>query len=108
MKITKAKLKHIILEELSSLSEADAFSHHADGWDAGGTSQMINTDVEGMPPEGQADPIVDAIAKVEDVGTMIMANHPEEREALALVKDLWDRLQNMLTLPSNEVPLSRQ
>ena len=108
MKITKAKLKHIILEELSSLSEADAFSHHADGWDAGGTSQMINTDVEGMPPEGQADPIVDAIAKVEDVGNMIMANYPEERESLVLVKDLWDRLQGMLTVPSNEVPMSRQ
>ena len=108
MKITKAKLKQIIKEELSSLSEADAFSHHADGWDAGGTSQQYSDDVEGLPLEGQADPIVDAIAKVEDVGTMIMANHPEEREALALVKDLWDRLQNMLTVPSNEVPLSRQ
>jgi hypothetical protein len=108
MKITKAKLKHIILEELSSLSEADAFSHHADGWDAGGTSQMINTDVEGLPPEGQADLIVDAIVKVEDVGTMIMTNYPDEREALVAIKDLWDRLQNMLTVPSNEVPMSRQ
>jgi len=113
MKITKAKLKQIIKEELSSLSEADAFSHHADGWDAGGTSQQYSTDVEGLPleglpPEGQADPIVDAIVKVEDVGTMIMANYPEEREALVLVKDLWDRLQGMLTVPSNEVPMSRQ
>ena len=51
MKITKAKLKQIIQEELSSLSEADAFSHHADGWDAGGTSQRYNTDVKGLPPE---------------------------------------------------------
>jgi hypothetical protein len=108
MKITKTKLKQIIKEELSSLSEADAFSHHADGWDAGGTSQLISTDVEGLPPEGQADPIVDAIVKVEDVGTMIMANYPEEKEALVLIKDLWDRLQGMLTVPSNEVPMSRQ
>ena len=51
MKITKTKLKQIIKEELSALSEADAFSHHADGWDAGGTSQRYSTDVEGLPPE---------------------------------------------------------
>ena len=108
MKITKTQLKQIIQEELSSLSEADAFSHHADGWDAGGTSQQYSTDVEGLPPEEQADPIVGAIVKVEDVGTMIMANYPEEKEALALIKDLWDRLQGMLTVPSNEVPMSRQ
>jgi hypothetical protein len=108
MKITKAKLKQIVQEELSSLSEADAFSHHADGWDAGGTSQLISTDVEGMPPEDQTDPVVAAIAMVEDVGTIIMNKYPDEKESLTLIKDLWDHLQGMLTVPSNEVPMSRQ
>ena len=108
MKITKAKLRHIILEELSSLSEAGAFSHHADGWDAGGTSQLINTDIEGLPPEGQADPVVAAIAMVEEVGTIIMNKYPNEKESLILINELWELLQGMLTVPSNEVPMSRQ
>ncbi len=108
MKITKAKLKQIIQEELSSLSEADVFSHHADGWDAGGTSQQYSTDVEGLPPEGQADPIVDAIAKVEDIGVMLNKQFPDESTALYLANSLWEHLQGMLTVPSNEVPMSRQ
>ena len=107
MKITKAKLKQIIQEELSSLSEADAFSHHADGWDAGGTSQQYSADVEGMPPEEQADPAVAAIVMVEDLGTMMMANYPDEKDALILINELWEHLQSMLTVPSNEVPMSR-
>jgi len=104
MKITKAKLKQIIQEELSSLSEADAFSHHADGWDAGGTSQAYNTDVEGMPPEEQADPVVGAIAKVEDLRGLVEMG---DDAALAAIDELWDYLQTMLTVPSNEVPMSR-
>ena len=108
MKITKAKLKQLIQEELSSLSEADAFSHHADGWDAGGTSQMINTDVEGLPAEGQVDPVVGAIAKIEDVGVMLKEQFPDEDAAMYLVDSLWSHLQGLLTVPSNEVPMSRQ
>ena len=105
MKITKAKLKQLIQEELSSLSEADAFSHHADGWDAGGTSQQYSTDVEGVPPEEQADPVVAAIAKVEDLRGLVEVG---DEGALTAIDELWDHLQNMLTVPSNEVPLSRQ
>jgi len=108
MKITKAKLKQIIQEELSSLSEADAFSHHADGWDAGGTSQQYSTDVEGLPPEEQADPVVAAIAKVEDLRALVENGDPGGEGALAAIDELWDHLQGMLTVPSNEVPMSRQ
>mgnify|MGYP003679295980 CR=1 FL=1 len=104
MKITKAKLKQIIQEELSSLSEADAFSHHSDGWDAGGTSQRYNPDVEGLPPEGQVDPVVAAIAKVEDLRGLVEAG---DQGALTAIDELWDHLQTMLTVPSNEVPMSR-
>ena len=105
MKITKAKLKQIIQEELSSLSEADVFSHHADGWDAGGTSQQYSTDVEGLPPEEQVDPVVAAIAKVEDLRGLVEAG---DEGALTAIDELWDHLQGMLTVPSNEVPMSRQ
>jgi len=108
MKITKAKLKQIIQEELSSLSEADAFSHHADGWDAGGTSQRYNTDVKGVPPEEQADPVAAAIAKVEDLRAIVENGDPGGEGALAAIDELWDHLQGMLTVPSNEVPMSRQ
>jgi len=105
MKITKAKLKQIIQEELSSLSEADAFSHHEDA--SGGISQHLATDVEGMPPEEQADPAVAAIVMVEDLGTMMMDKYPDEKDALILISELWDHLQGMLTVPSNEVAMSR-
>jgi len=108
MKITKAKLKHIILEELSDLEEEDVeYGHQSTEADPRGTSMPLTMDAEVVPVSGQTDPVVEAIVKVEDIGTMIMANYPEEREALVLVKDLWDRLQGMLTVPSNEVPMSR-
>ena len=107
MKITKAKLKQIISEELSSLSEADAFSHHADGWDPGGTSQQLTTDVEGVPPEGQADPAVAAISMVEDLGTMIMDKYPDEKESLILINELWEHLKGMQTGAGNEVAMSQ-
>jgi len=51
MKITKSKLKQIIKEELSALSEAWMHSTDQDDW--AGTSQEISTDVEGLPPEGE-------------------------------------------------------
>ena len=51
MKITKAKLKQIIQEELSLLSEAGAWMHSTDPDDWRGISQEIDTDVEGLPPE---------------------------------------------------------
>jgi hypothetical protein len=57
MKITKAKLKQIISEELSSMSEGGAQGHYEGGAGA--------------------------------------------------VDELWDHLQGMLTVPSNEVPMSR-
>jgi len=44
MKITKTKLKQIIQEELSSLSEADGgYSHHADVADPRGISEPLST-----------------------------------------------------------------
>ena len=106
MKITKAKLKQIIMEELSSLSEADAFSHHADGWDAGGTSQQYSTDVEGLPPEGQADPIVAAIAKVEDLRELVMNGDPGGEGALAAIDEIHDMLKGMQTGAGNEVAMA--
>ena len=109
MKITKAKLKQIILEELSDIEGEDVeYGHFATESDPRGTSEPLTMDADVIPVSGQTDPVVAAIAKVEDVGNMIMANYPEERESLVLVKDLWDRLQGMLTVPSNEVPMSRQ
>ena len=121
MKITKAKLKQLIQEELSSLSEArrrnnpfsiqsaaqlmPRASHHAAASDPGGTSMLYNPDVEGMPPEEQADPVVAAIAKVEDLRGLVEVG---DEGALTAIDELWDHLQSMLTVPSNEVPLSRQ
>jgi len=103
MKITKAKLKQIIKEELSALSEAWMHSTDQDDWR--GTSQEISTDVEGLPPEEQADPVVAAIAKVEDLRGLVEVG---DEGALTAIDELWDHLQSMLTVPSNEVPLSRQ
>jgi len=123
MKITKAKLKQIIKEELSSLSEArrrgnpysianaviprpirPAASHSASASDPGGTSQIYNPDVEGLPPEEHADPVVAAIVKVEELRGLVEAG---DEGALTAIDELWDHLQGMLTVPSNEVPMSR-
>ena len=43
MKITKAKLKQIIQEELSSLSEADEYGHFATEADPRGISEPLTT-----------------------------------------------------------------
>jgi len=83
MKITKAKLKQIISEELSSMSEV------------------------GIPGHQTTDPVVDAIAKVEDLRGLIENGDPGGEGALAAIDELWDHLQGMLTVPSNEVPMSR-
>ena len=107
MKITKAKLKQIIKEELSSLSEADAFSHHSDGWDAGGTSQQYSTDVRGLPAEEQVDPVVQDIVKLEEYGTMIRNKFPGEYpEHLEAIDRIHDRLKGMQTGAGNEVALA--
>ena len=84
MKITKAKLKQIISEELSSMSEG------------------------GIHGRQTTDPVVDAIAKVEDLRELVMNGDPGGEGALAAIDELWDHLQGMLTVPSNEVPMSRQ
>ena len=107
MKITKAKLKQIIQEELSSLSETDKWGHFTTPEDWRGTSQQISADVEGMPPEEQADPVVAAIAKVEDLRALVENGDPGGEGALAAIDELWDHLRGMLTVPSNEVPMSR-
>jgi len=109
MKITKTKLKQIIKEELSALSEADAFSHHADGWDAGGTSQQYSTDVEGVPPEEQADPVVKDIANIEQIGDMIRQKFPGEYlEHLESINRVHDMLKDMQTGAGNEVAMVQQ
>jgi len=87
MKITKAKLKQIISEELSSMSEDGGIYEHE--------------------PEA-TDPVVAAIAKVEDLRGLIENGDPGGEGALAALDELWDHLQGMLTVPSNEVPMSRQ
>jgi hypothetical protein len=88
MKITKAKLKQIISEELSSMSEGGAQGHYEGG-------------------AGEVDPVVAAIAKVEDLRGLIENGDPGGEGALAAIDELWDHLQGMLTVPSNEVPMSR-
>jgi len=50
MKITKAKLKQIIKEELSSLSEAGEWGHFATKDDPRGTSEPLTMDAPGMDP----------------------------------------------------------
>ena len=108
MKITKAKLKQIIKEELSSLAEADAVSHHADGWDAGGTSQVYSQDVEGVPPEGeQADPLVTAIATAEGIGDLIRNGDPGGEGALSQIEELINMLKDMNTEPGNATAMAR-
>ena len=66
MKITKAKLKQIIKEELSALKEAgDAFSHHATKADPRGTSAPLTTDAPGMAGVGDADSAVKNLKQAE-------------------------------------------
>ena len=86
MKITKAKLKQIIQEELSSMPE-------------GGDPYEDEPDM--------ADPAVDAIVKIEEAGTMIMEMFPGEyQEALAAILDIHERLKGMQTGAGNEVAMA--
>ena len=71
MKITKAKLKQIIKEELSALEEVNGgyspVSHHATGDDPAGTSQVLTdalatikkemTKLQGEPDVGDLGPL---------------------------------------------------
>jgi|TARA_R110000796_G_scaffold87287_3_gene188479 hypothetical protein len=82
MKITKAKLKQIISEELSSMSEyGDVY--------------------EGEPE--MADPVVAAIVKVEELRDLVMKG---DSGALAAIDEIHDMLKEMQTGAGNEVAMA--
>ena len=86
MKITKAKLKQIISEELSSMSEYGGIYEDE--------------------PE-MADPVVQDIVKLEEYGTMIRNKFPGEYpEHLEAIDRIHDRLKGMQTGAGNEVALA--
>jgi|21_taG_2_1085346.scaffolds.fasta_scaffold94866_3 hypothetical protein len=86
MKITKAKLKQIISEELSSMSEY------------GG----LHEDEPEMP-----DPVVGDIVKIENAGNMIMERFPGEYlDVLTAILDIHNRLKGMQTGAGNEVAMA--
>jgi hypothetical protein len=86
MKITKAKLKQIISEELSSMSEYGGLYEDE--------------------PE-MADPVVQDIVKLEEYGTMIRNKFPGEYpEHLEAIDRIHDRLKGMQTGAGNEVALA--
>ena len=86
MKITKAKLKQIIKEELSSMSEYGGLYEDE--------------------PE-MADPVVQDIVKLEEYGTMIRNKFPGEYpEHLEAIDRIHDRLKGMQTGAGNEVALA--
>jgi hypothetical protein len=82
MKITKAKLKQIISEELSSMSEY------------GGVYED--------EPEA-ADPVVAAIVKVEELRELVMNG---DSGALAAIDEIHDMLKEMQTGAGNEVAMA--
>jgi hypothetical protein len=82
MKITKAKLKQIISEELSSMSEYGGIYEDE--------------------PE-MADPVVAAIVKVEELRELVMNGDPG---ALAAIDEIHDMLKEMQTGAGNEVALA--
>ena len=85
MKITKAKLKQIISEELSSMSEyGDVY--------------------EGEPE--MADPVVAAIVKVEELRDLVMSGDPGGEGAMAAIDELHDMLKGMQTGAGNEVAMA--
>jgi len=85
MKITKAKLKQIISEELSSMSEY------------GGVYED--------EPEA-ADPVVAAIVKVEELRELVMNGDPGGEGALAAIDEIHDMLKGMQTGAGNEVAMA--
>jgi len=86
MKITKAKLKQIISEELSSMSEYGGLYEDE--------------------PE-MADPVVQDIVKLEKYGTMIRNKFPGEYpEHLEAIDRIHKRLKEMQTGAGNEVAMA--
>ena len=81
MKITKAKLKQIISEELSSMSEYGGIYEDE--------------------PE-MADPVVAAIVKVEELRDLVMKG---DSGALAAIDEIHDMLKEMQTGAGNEVAM---
>ena len=85
MKITKAKLKQIISEELSSMPEYGGIYEDE--------------------PE-MADPVVAAIVKVEELRELVMNGDPGGEGALAAIDELHDMLKGMQTGAGNEVAMA--
>ena len=85
MKITKAKLKQIISEELSSMSEYGGIYEDE--------------------PE-MADPVVAAIVKVEELRDLIMNGDPGGEGAMAAIDEIHDMLKGMQTGAGNEVAMA--
>ena len=86
MKITKAKLKQIISEELSSMSEYGGLYEDE--------------------PE-MADPVVAAIVKVEELRELVMNGDPGGDGALAAIDEIHDMLKGMQTGAGNEVAMAQ-
>ena len=87
MKITKAKLKQIISEELSSMSEYGGIYEDE--------------------PE-MADPVVSVIVKVEELRDLIMNGDPGGEGAMAAIDEIHDMLKGMQTGAGNEVAAAQQ
>jgi len=85
MKITKAKLKQIISEELSSMSEYGGIYEDE--------------------PEA-ADPVVSVIVKVEELRDLIMNGDPGGEGAMAAIDEIHDMLKGMQTGAGNEVAMA--
>ena len=85
MKITKAKLKQIISEELSSMSEYGGIYEDE--------------------PE-MADPVVSVIVKVEELRDLVMNGDPGGEGAMAAIDELHDMLKGMQTGAGNEVAMA--
>ena len=86
MKITKAKLKQIISEELSSMSEYGGIYEDE--------------------PE-MADPVVAAIVKVEELRDLVMNGDPGGEGAMAAIDEIHDMLKRMQTGAGNEVAMAQ-
>ena len=85
MKITKAKLKQIISEELSSMSEYGGIYEDE--------------------PE-MTDPVVAAIVKVEELRDLVMNGDPGGEGAMAAIDEIHDMLKDMQTGAGNEVAMA--
>ena len=85
MKITKAKLKQIILEEVSSIEEY------------GG---IYEDEAENL------DPFSVAAGMVENIGTMIMEKYPNDSDALNFINASIEQLKAMASGAGNETAMS--